>query len=89
MKEFTIYTVARIGLFLATFAVVAGIWYLAAGRHGVPLLWPFFIAVVVSAVGSYYLLKRPRERFAQMVDRRASAAARKFEQARAKKDTDD
>jgi hypothetical protein len=89
VKEFAVYTVARIGLFLATFAVVAGVWLLANGGHGVPLLWPFFIAVVVSAIGSYYLLKKPRERFARMVDRRASAAARRFEQARSKEDSDD
>ena len=88
MKEFTVYTLARIGLFVASYAVVVGVYMLFAGTHAVPLIWPFFVAVVISAVASYYLLKGPRQRFAARVERRAAAASRRFEEARAKEDVD-
>jgi Protein of unknown function (DUF4229) len=88
VKDFAIYTVARIGLFVASYAVIAGVWMLASGSSGVPILWPLLLAAVVSAVGSFYLLRGPRERFAARVDARASAAARRFEEVRAKEDRD-
>jgi hypothetical protein len=88
VKEFAVYTVARLGLFVASYAVVVGVYMLFAGTHAVPLLWPFFVAVVISAVASYYLLKGPRERFAAKVGQRAAAASRRFEEARAKEDLD-
>ena len=88
MKDFAIYTLARIGLFVASYAVIAGVYMLATQSDSVPILWPLLLAAVVSAVASYYLLRGPRERFAARVDARASAAARRFEQARAKEDQD-
>jgi hypothetical protein len=51
-------------------------------------LWPVLLAAAVSAVASYFLLQGPRERFAARVDSRASAMARRFEEARAKEDED-
>jgi hypothetical protein len=88
VKEFAIYTLARIGLFVASYAVIAGVWTLASGSSSVPILWPLLLAAVVSAVASFYLLRGPRERFAARVDARASAAARRFEEVRAKEDRD-
>lgn len=88
MKEFAIYTLARIGLFVASYAVIAGVWTLASGSSSVPILWPLLLAAVVSAVASFYLLRGPRERFAARVDARASAAARRFEEVRSKEDRD-
>ncbi len=87
MKEFAVYTLARLGLFVASFALVAGVWRLVAGS--VPILWPFVIAVVVSAVASYYLLQAPRERFAARVQQRAAAASARFEASRSKEDSED
>ncbi|HVI35572.1 MAG TPA: DUF4229 domain-containing protein [Gaiellales bacterium] len=89
MKEFWVYTLARIGLFVASYALVVGIWMVASGGSAVPLLWPFFLAVAISAVGSLYLLKGPRARFAARVEARASAATARFEAARAKEDRED
>jgi Protein of unknown function (DUF4229) len=86
VKDFAIYTLARLGLFVASFAVVAGVWMLATGRDTVPLLWPLVLAALISAVASYYLLKGPRARFAARVDARASAMTRRFEEARARED---
>ncbi len=88
MKEFLVYTLARLGLFVASFALVLGIWMLVSGTVSVPLLWPLLIAAVLSAIGSYYLLQGPRQRFAARVEARADNAVRRFEEARAKEDRD-
>ena len=79
------YTLARIGLFVASYLVITGL-FLAFGRSS--LLLQLLLAAVVSAVASYYLLQGPRQRFAARVDARASNIARRFEEARAKEDRD-
>lgn len=86
VKEFVVYTVARIGLFVASYAVIAGVYLLITGRDSLPLLWPLLLAAVVSAVSSYYLLRGQRDRFAAVIQRRAEAASRRFEESRAKED---
>ena len=88
MKDFVTYTVARIGLFVASYAVIAGVYMLVTQSNSVPILWPLLLAAVLSAVASYYLLRGPRERFAAQVDARATAAARRFEEVRSKEDRD-
>jgi hypothetical protein len=88
VKEFAIYTVARLGLFVASYAVIAGLYMLATGTDSVPLVWPLLLAAVVSAVASLYLLKGPRHRFAARVEQRAANMSRRFEEARAKEDQD-
>jgi uncharacterized membrane protein YdjX (TVP38/TMEM64 family) len=86
VKEFAVYTLARIGLFLASWAILAG---LATAAFGSPYwLWTLLAAAVISAIASYYLLKGPRERFAARVDARARAATARFEERRAKEDQD-
>jgi hypothetical protein len=72
MKEFWVYTASRLGLFVVSYAIILGIWMLAAGSTHVPMLWPFALAVVISAVGSLFLLRRQRDRFAARVEQRAS-----------------
>jgi hypothetical protein len=89
VKEFAVYTVARIGLFVATYAVIAGAYMLVTRSNSVPLLWPFLLAAGVSAVASYYLLAGPRKRFAVRVEQRATTMSRRFEEARAREDVDD
>jgi len=86
VKEFWIYTGLRIALFLGALAVVFGIW--AAITGDVPVIWAVVIAFAVSGVGSYYLLERQREAFAQRVDARAQRAAQRIEDMRSKEDTD-
>ncbi len=80
------YTLARIGLFVASYLVIQGVWIVVAGSAN--LLVPLLLAAVVSAVASYYLLSGPRTRFAARVDARASTIARRFEESRAKEDQD-
>jgi hypothetical protein len=88
VKEFVIYTVARLGLFVASYAVISGIYMLVTGTDSVPLIWPLLLAAIVSAVASLYLLKGPHTRFAAWVEQRAATMTRRFEEARAKEDQD-
>lgn len=89
MKEFAIYTAARLGLFLVSYVVIVGVYLLVSGDRQIPLFWPFLLAIVVSAIASVYLLRAQRERFAQAVQRRAERASARFEQMRAKEDEPD
>ncbi len=88
MREFAFYTVARLGLFVASYAVVAGIWLLFSGGERIPLLWPILIAAALSAVASVYLLAGPRKRFAAKVEERASRMSQRYEAARSKEDVE-
>jgi len=85
VKEFLVYTLARVGLFLASLLVFLGV-FRALGSGSV--LWPLVLAALVSGVASYVLLKSQRARFAARVDARAQAAVKRFEQSRAKEDQD-
>ena len=87
MKAFVTYTVLRLLLFVTTYAVIAGIWVLAFGKDGL-LLVPFLAAVIVSSLLSLKLLAPQRERFAAVVDARAQRASQKFEERKAREDTD-
>lgn len=87
MKEFVVYTALRIVLFLASLAVVIGVWMLLADQ--VPLTWAVVIAFIVSGVGSYFLLNRQRAAFARRVEERAERATAKFEEMKSREDADD
>ena len=86
MKEFVVYTAARLVIFLVAYGLVVGIYLLVSGSEQIPLIWPFLVAVVISAVASLLFLRRQREAFAMAVQRRAERAHTRFEQARAKED---
>ena len=87
VKEFVVYTALRILLFLASLAVVIGVWMLLADQ--VPLTWAVVVAFVVSGLGSYFLLNRQRAAFARRVEERAERATAKFEEMKAREDSDD
>lgn len=86
MKEFWIYTLLRVALFLGSFGIIFGVWYAITGD--VPVLWAVVIAFLISGVASYVVLQRPRDAFAMKVENRASKVTEKFEAARAKEDDD-
>jgi Protein of unknown function (DUF4229) len=86
VKEFWIYTGLRILLFLASLALVVGVWFLLA--DSVPILWAVVIAFAMSGLGSYFLLNGPREAFARRVENRAERMATRIEEMRAKEDVD-
>ena len=81
-----IYTVLRVLLLAASLGVVVGVWLMF--DETVNVMIAFLIALVVSGIGSYFLLNRYRESFARVVERRAQRAAAAFEQKKAKEDVD-
>jgi membrane protein implicated in regulation of membrane protease activity len=85
VKEFAIYTAARLGLFVVSYVVVAGV-FLAVSDGPLNVFWPFLLAIVISAVASVFLLRGLRDRFAGVVQRRAERATARFEEMRAKED---
>lgn len=89
MKEFWVYTGLRVGMFVASFAIVSGLWALVAGRNQVPLVWAVVLAFLISGVASYRLLNGQREALARRVGERAENATRRFEELKAKEDHDE
>ena len=75
MKEFALYTVARLGIFVGCYAVVLGLVAVTAGRDASATVWPFVVAVLLSAVVSAYALRGLRGRFTERVHARAERMA--------------
>jgi hypothetical protein len=86
VKEFWIYTALRALLFVASAALVFGIWLAVAGTA--PIMWTLVIGFLVSGVASYFVLNPQRAAFARHVDARARRATARFEEIRAKEDVD-
>ena len=87
MKEFVVYTVMRIVLFMASFGIVVGLMALAFdGRYN--LFWAIILAFLISGVASYFILNHQREAFARRVESRASRASAAFEERKAREDQD-
>ncbi|MBM9461099.1 DUF4229 domain-containing protein [Nocardioides sp. zg-536] len=84
MKEFWIYTGLRIAMFIGTFCIVFGLWFLVADSVNVLLV--MVIAFLISGVASYVLLERQRNAFAQRVEGRAGRISEKYEEMRSKED---
>jgi hypothetical protein len=90
VKEFWIYTLLRIALFLASLGIVIGVWaIIAGGVASGALLWAVVIAFLMSGMGSYFLLNHQREALARRVQTRAEAMTAKVDEMRAKEDSDD
>lgn len=87
MKEFLTYTAMRLGLFLATGAVVWGVYALVADET-INLLVVILVAAAISSALSWKLLAGPRERMAANVEARATRASARFEEMRSKEDAD-
>lgn len=89
MKEFAVYTGLRIGLFIASYAVILGAWDLLGGDGAIPLLGPLVLAFLVSGVASWFLLDRQRQAFARRVQTRAEQASARMEERRGREDDED
>ncbi len=87
MKEFVVYTVLRIVLFLASLGVIIGVMALVSGGR-FHLFWAVVLAFLVSGIASYFILERQREAFARRVETRAAKAAAAFEERKAREDAD-
>lgn len=88
MREFAIYSLLRLGLFLAVLAVVGGVWLAVFGSES-SILWPLVIAFLLSGLLSLFWLNSPREAFAQRVQGRADRAAAKLHDLKSKEDDPD
>lgn len=89
MKEFVVYTLLRAALFLAVYSIVLVVWTLLTDANGVIHFIPVVIAFLISGIGSYIVLDRPREALAQRIDRRAQRISENFDKARAREDDED
>ncbi len=87
MKAFVIYTLLRLGLFLLTWGAVTGASLLLTDKAALGLT--FLIALVLSGIGSYWVLAGPRQKLARHVEERASRATAAFEERRAREDADE
>lgn len=87
MREFWIYTAMRLLLLVATFIIVSLVWSLFT-EGPVPTFWAVLVAFVISGVLAVFLLNHPRRAFAARVETRAARASEKFEERRAREDTD-
>ena len=86
VKEFWIYTLLRVVLFLGSLGIVVGVWFLFTEE--VPIIWAVVIAFVMSGLGSYFLLNGQREALAKRVDERAQRMSSKIDEMRSKEDVD-
>ena len=89
MKSLAAYTIARLGLFLATFAVLWGVGHLVFEQTAANLLAAAFIALIVSAVASVFLLRGLRNALARDVAARAERMSSRYDAARTREDPDD
>lgn len=88
MKSFALYTAARLGLFVAAFALVWLVAFSWLEWNDVTALWTALIALVVSSVASLLLLGGIRARFASQVQTRAERMAQRVDEARRAEDVD-
>ena len=87
VKEFWIYTALRLVLFAASFGIVVGVWFIFT--DSVPILWALVIALVMSGLGSFFVLDRQREALAVRVQSREEAMSARIEEMKSKEEADD
>ncbi len=87
MKAFWLYTLARLGVFAVTYAVV---WAIAAIWFDPELanLFVLLVALVVSSLVSYFALGRLRNDLAQHISGRAERMSQHIEESRRAEDVD-
>jgi len=88
MKPFLSYTLARLGLFVAAYAVVwliASIWL---DFSSITNLWVMLIALVVSSVAAMIMLGGLRQKLALSVQQRAERMSSRIEESRSAEDVD-
>jgi hypothetical protein len=88
VKHFVIYTVLRLGLFLATAVVLSAAAVPLFGGSGAVWFVTLLAAAVISSLLSLRYLAGPRERFAESVEARAGRAKAKFDEIRSREDAD-
>lgn len=89
MKEFAVYTLMRIALFVVVYAVVLGVWTLVTDVGGLIQFGPMIIAFLVSGLLAFVVLDPQRDAFAQRVDARAKRISENLEKSRSREDDED
>jgi hypothetical protein len=91
VKAFLVYTMLRLALFVATYAVIITVVVAVSGDRS-PAAETAFLsliaAAVISSVLSLKVLAGPRERLARSVEERAGRARERFEEIRSREDVD-
>lgn len=88
MSPFVRYTLARLGLFVVAYVVV---WLVAARIYGtgsLTVLWVALVALAISAVASFLLLRALRDELATSVQERAERMSQRIEESRRAEDLD-
>ena len=88
MKAFWTYTLARLGVFLVTWAVLWGISRLVFDPSTVVDLWVLLLALIVSSIISILTLRRLRDQVAVKLQERAQALNDRIEESRRAEDVD-
>lgn len=60
VKPFAVYTLLRLALFVGCYSLIIAVYMLVNGVTHVPRFWPLLVAVVLSSLLSYPLLRGPR-----------------------------
>jgi hypothetical protein len=74
VKEFFVYTAARLAVFGACVLLAYALFWVATGGGNFPALWPLLLGAVASVLVSAWLLRGLRDDFAAKVQGRAERA---------------
>lgn len=88
VKEFLVYSLLRLVVFVGALALVVGVWALVGGNDSVSVLGSIVLALLLSGIASYFLLDRQRQALARRVEARAAAASEALERRKAREDVD-
>ena len=88
VKPFVLYTLGRLLLFAAAWALVWAVASVWLEWSAVTALWTALLAMVVSSVASLWLLRGLRQRLAGHVQGRAERMQARYEAAKRKEDAD-
>lgn len=88
MKAFWVYTLARLGVFLATYAVVWGLSRIWIDSTTLVNLWVLLLSLVISSAISIFTLAGLRNQLAGRLQEQASAINDRIEESRRAEDVD-
>lgn len=88
MKDFFVYTAARLAVFLVTFGLLWGVASLFLETSQVFTIWILLMALIISSVISIFALVGLREKLAGRIQHRAEALQERLEESRSAEDVD-
>lgn len=88
MKVFAVYTLARLGLFLAAYGLIWLVFGHWIAWNSLSALYTAIIAMVISSLVAFATLSSLRDRLAVQVEQRAHRAKAAFDARRSAEDDD-